>query len=301
MGEEKEDESIFMRKYIFLSSFSFLCLTLLFVYQNFKYFDGKLHIVFCDVGQGDGVYIRTPSGADVTIDAGPNNGKFEKCLESHRPFYDNKLEFVFATHPDADHIGGLVSLFERYKVDSFATIELEKETGIFSQIKSLVREKKIKEVFIGEGDNFIFSDGMTVATYWPNKELLDNAKFKHNIDYNSFSLVQNVAYGSFSYLATGDVTFENLNLILPEILSETKDISVFKLPHHGSHTGVNEATFGIFKPSLSVISSGRNNRYGHPHPSVISELKRNGLRYLRTDELGSIEVISDGRKFEIEY
>lgn len=277
-------------------SLSFLAFSIIFVWSNLTFFDGKLHVVFCDVGQGDGVFIRTPSGADIVIDGGPNNGKFEKCLESHMPFYDKKLELVFATHPDADHIGGLPKLLSKYSVDSYNTINLEKDTGVFALLERVIEERGIKKSLIGGGDNFITTDGVAIKTFWPDKGLLATAKENtKNIDVNSYSLVQTITLGEFSYLATADVDETHLDSLLPGF----SGIDIFKLPHHGSHTGIDDRTFELLKPLLSIISVGKNSKYGHPHPEVVAELKEHDLKYFRTDQGGEVEVVSDGKTFEV--
>ena len=101
-----------MKKYLIVLSGSLLALIFLYFYQTTKFSDKTLHLIFCDVGQGDGIYIRTPTGADIVIDGGKSNGLMLECLSENMPFWDRKIELLFATHPDADHIGGLIEIIE---------------------------------------------------------------------------------------------------------------------------------------------------------------------------------------------
>lgn len=257
-------------------------------FHYFKYFDGKLHVVFCDVGQGDAIYIRTPKGDDILIDGGPDKSVL-KCLDENRPFWDRTLELVFATHPDADHITGFVDIVQNYKIKSYNTSILEKETGVFEELSHLLEERKIPVRQLVAGDRFTTPDGILIMTLWPQSEYVEAAL---SDDTNAYSLVQKLTYGETTILLTGDVTFDTLNQLMEDIGS----IDIFKVPHHGSYTGINEDTFLYTKPSIVIISNGKNNRYGHPHASVINELKENGIKYIRTDQEGSIRFASDGKR-----
>lgn len=262
------------------------------IFQYGQFFDGKLHVIFCDVGQGDAIFIRTPKGADILVDGGPGD-KVLSCLSSHMPFWDRDIELVFATHPDADHITGLESVLQSYTVKSFNTSKKSSGTQVFARIQRLIAEKKVPFRFAYANDSFKLSDGVGISVLWPTKEYADK-DVKNSLDTNSFSLVQIVSYGKFKTLLTGDIEYQILDKLFPDGLT----IDIFKLPHHGSKTGVDEATFNLIKPSLSIVSVGAKNRYKHPSPSVIELLKRYNLSYKRTDISGEIEIISDGNRFE---
>ena len=261
--------------------FSVLALTFLYFYQAQTFSDKQLHVVFCDVGQGDAIYIRTPGNVDILVDGG-RNSKVLDCLSKHMPFWDRDIELVFATHPDADHIGGLADVIQSYRVISFNTVSASKDTSVFRNLQSLVRGKKIPYKELVAGDSFSLSDDVKIQTKWPT------AGFESK-DSNEYSLIQVLSYGEFDLLLTGDITYQILNTIELPIA-----IEVFKLPHHGSKTGVDSLTFEKIRTYLAVISAGKNNSYHHPHPSVLNLLNKYHVPYKRTDEVGSIEVITDG-------
>ncbi len=261
----------------------------LFIYEKTVYFDGKLHVVFCDVGQGDAIFIRTPGGADILVDAGPDD-KILTCLSRHMPFWDHDLELLFATHPDADHISGFENVLKSFTVKSFNTSKKSKNTAVFARIQKLIDDKKIPFHYVFAGDSFAVSDGVEIRVDWPTRKYADN-DIAEKLDANSFSLVQTVEFGKFKVLLTGDIESEFLNKIYASGLS----IDVLKLPHHGSKTGVDDKTFELIKPGLSIISAGKNNRYHHPSPETISLLKKYNISYKITFEKGDIEIISDGQ------
>lgn len=273
------------------------------VYQYFSIYDGRLHVVFCDVGQGDGIYIRTPNGTDIIIDAGRDD-KILTCLSNNMPFWDKTIELAFATHPDADHISGFVPILQSYKVNHYNTVEAEKDTGVFLKINSLLKEQGITPRYLKLGDAYRISDGVILKTYWPTKEFIAAG----DSDSNRYSLVQTLSYKDFDVLLTGDIDFDILNEILRQAQDDPSTgsgrgisgIEVFKLAHHGSKTGLDSETLTLIKPRLSIISAGKNNSYGHPHTEVLDELKRFDLRYLRTDEQGEVELVTQGQGFGVE-
>ena len=276
-----------MKKYIFIVLASGMALIFLFFYQTTKFSDKVLHVVFCDVGQGDGIFIRTPTGADIIVDGGPQNGKMLKCIARYMPFWDHEIELVFATHPDADHVGGLIQVLQNYKVDSFNTSTLAGSTITFNTLISLIKSKNIPLRLISAGDKFDIGDGVSMTTLWPKPGYLAT-------DTNSYSLVQILKYGDFRALLTGDIPYQIL-----DTLNFPDSFQVFKIPHHGSKTGVDDTTFHKIRAYFVPISVGLNNRYHHPHPSVIALLKKYNISYKRTDEAGSIEVVTDGKNTKI--
>ena len=140
-----------MKKFIFIFGGGIVLTTILFLFVFFSQSDGKLHLVICDVGQGDAIFIRTPEGLDVLIDGGPDK-KVLDCLARHMSFWDKTLEAVILTHPDADHITGLVDVIKRYYVISFYTQANSGRTQIYKLFESTLAEKKLSARFVMRGD-----------------------------------------------------------------------------------------------------------------------------------------------------
>lgn len=267
---------------IFVSSFMLLGV---FIFQFQKSQDGKLHIVFCDVGQGDGIFIKAPDGVDIVIDAGPDD-KIVSCLSRHMPFWDKTIELAFATHPDADHITGFESILKNYNIIVFNTSKKTSDTAVFKRIQNLISQKQIPVRFIYAGDSYEIGESFKIDTLWPSKEYIET---ESATDTNSYSLVQILSFGNFKVLLTGDIESDILNTLF----SSKTQFDVFKLPHHGSKTGVDDETFGKIGAKLGIISAGTNNRYGHPSREVIELLKKYNMPYKRTDREGDIEIVID--------
>lgn len=278
-----------MKKILIPIIVSALALIFIFAYQTGSPSGKELTIVFCDVGQGDAIYIRTPENIDILVDGG-RDSKVLKCLSDNMPFGDQDIELMFATHPDADHITGLINVIESYTVKSFDTSTLNNinDTVTFNKLIDLVKSKQIPLRLISTGDKFTLSDGVAIETLWPK------ANFESK-DTNEYSLVQKVKFGNFALLLTGDITYQ----ILDNLNLGTNSIDVFKLPHHGSKTGVDNSTFEKIRTGLAIISAGKNNPYHHPHPSVIFLLKKFGIKYERTDKEGSIKIVTDGKTTKV--
>lgn len=281
-----------MKLKLFIFSLSLIFLAGLFVYQAAIFSDGKLHIIFCNVGQGDGIYIKTPKGTDIVIDSGPDNSILS-CLERHMPMWDRTIELAFATHPDADHIGGFRYILESYKVLSFNTSEKTSGTRVFAQIRDLISQKHIPLRYVFDGDEFRMPEGIQMHVYWPTRTFVNSQDV--NADTNSFSLVQILTYKNFKTLFTGDIE----SGILDNIFFRGLMVDVFKIPHHGSKTGVDDLTFQLIKPRFVPISSGSHNRYNHPNPIVLELLKKYKIPYKNTAQVGDIEIVTDGESLKI--
>ncbi|MDO8269375.1 MAG: MBL fold metallo-hydrolase [Candidatus Levybacteria bacterium] len=265
-------------------------LLFLYVYHSLTYSDNNFRLIFCNVGQGDGIFIRSSKGFDIVIDGGPLENSMTKCLERHMPFWDRTIDAVFMTHPDADHLTGLIGVVKSYNVKYFGTSKAPKGTEVYKELMTLLDKKKIKVTWVFAGDKVVTSDGLQMEVRWPTMQFLSNP----SDDTNDYSLVHLLEYGSFRSILTGDVPSVYLNSIMPTV----KSVDVFKPPHHGSKTGVDEFTFQHASAKLAVISAGKKNRYGHPSKEVIQVLEAKNIPYKYTFE-GDVEIVSDGKEWRI--
>lgn len=274
-----------MKKTLLILSVLLFLLGSIFVYQNITYNDNKLHVVICDVGQGDAIFIRTPQGSDILIDGGPDDSVLT-CLGKHMPFWDKTLELMILTHPDADHVTGLIDVIKRYKSIRFYTSRVEGKTDVYKQFLKTLQRVDIKQNYLWQGDKFTFTDGLTIETLWPTHEW-------EGLTTNSFSIAQILNYKDFKVLLTGDLDVEQMS----QFSDLAGDINFLKVPHHGSRFGLTAEILDILNPKLAVISVGAKNKYGHPTPFILDLLKSKNIKTLRTDENGDIEIVSDGRAF----
>lgn len=270
--------------------------------------DSKLHLIFCDVGQGDGAYIRAPNGMDMLIDGGPND-KVLSCLGKHMPFYDRTIDVVLLTHPQKDHMQGLISVIERYKVKYFIIGVEGNSTEGYKLLVKILKKKNIPIQNLYTGDKFTLGK-VEFDVLWPEKKwvashispalndlvYLSNSKvlgMNTDSDVNDFSYYIDLKYGVFSTLFTGDGDSK----IQPDIMKVTDlpQVSILKFPHHGSKTGILPEFLDKLKPVIAVISVGKNS-YGHPTKEALDLLNSRNIQIRRTDQEGDIEIVTDGKR-----
>lgn len=287
-----------LKKIIWVGILILIFLTGLLFYQRIKFYDGKLHVVFCDVGQGDAIFIRTPKGLDILVDGGPNDNVLS-CLSNHMPVWDRTIELVILTHPHTDHFFGLHEVLKRYNVLSFDTEKLGNKALGFAELTNEVKQKKISLHYLSSGDSFKAKDRLVIKILAPTREFLAETSPQGMIGENNefASLISLVSYGSFKLLLTGDTQADELLQAVSQY--SLSNISLLQVPHHGSKTGLSLEILNLLKPKVAVISVGKNNRYGHPTPYVLDLLEKAQTKTLRTDQKGEIEVISDGKNFWI--
>ena len=268
-------------------------------YQFFKFNDAKLHLVFCNVGQGDAIFIRTPKGLDILIDGGPDDSVLH-CLSKHMPFWDRDLELVISTHPHNDHFAGFLQVFKDYKIRNFATENLGNKTLNYNAFMDLVKSQKIPNRFVLAGDKFTLKDGVSFSIVGPTEEFLNETSPQGFIgESGEFASVETlVRYGKFSALLTGDSQATELGEAASGKGQALRDLSILQVPHHGSRTGLDSELLNILNPKLAVISIGKNNRYGHPAQGILKILGDKDIRILRTDLDGEVEIISDGNSWQ---
>jgi competence protein ComEC len=291
-----------MKKIIFACSFATILLVGIFSYQWFKFHDGKLHVVFCDVGQGDGILITTPSNKQILIDAGPDS-RILDCLSKHMPFWDRKIELALLTHPHADHFTGYYYVIDRYSIDQFASEELKNKSDGFAQLENQLKQHLISLKYVYAGDRWKIASSQAprndviIEVMAPTREFI----FGQNPDgfitnsAESASLVAKISHGDFSVLVTGDAP---VDLMKEVVNKKVGDLDLLQIPHHGSNTGINGEVLDILKPHLAVISVGKNN-YGHPTKRTLDLLSERGIKVLRTDQIGDVELVSDGKNIEL--
>lgn len=264
--------------------------------------DGKLHIVFCNVGQGDATYVRFPDGRDLLVDGGPGNGVIS-CLSRHMPFWDRTLTMVLLTHPEKDHAAGLVSVLARYRVEYFLHSDVRTGTDTETSLFAMLRRQRAVEKAVFKG-GIVRAGRVTMRVIWPSDRqiALDKARRVLGVStegVNRDSVVFWLRYGSFDTFFPGDADTGVSGSYVGSLLSDDH-VELLKVPHHGSKTGMDNALLNWLRPDLSVISVGKNS-FGHPAAETLRLLATYGARVLRTDLAGDIEIISDGRTWRRVY
>ena len=250
-----------------------------------------LQVNFFDVGQGDSIFIQTPYGYQILIDGGSTGAVLEK-LGSVMNFWDKSIDVVVLTHSDHDHIAGLIEVLKKYRVDVVLWNGVLKETGESDEWKRLLQKESIESKIVFSG--YQISTPMVSLDVLHPFENLENTKMKN---VNNSSVVIRVIFEETSFLLTGDID----SSIEKEIIEKENLINsdVLKIAHHGSKTSSSEEFVKIVNPAIAVISVGENNSYNHPYPAVLELLDKYDISILRTDLIGDIRIISDGKIIKI--
>ena len=223
--------------------------------------DGRLHVAFLDVGQGDAILVTTPDGRQLLIDGCPSATDLNWRLGQEMPFWDRTLEMVVNTHPDSDHLGGMVSLLDRYRVEQALVSDLAVSSQLYQEREKELDEASLAPVVGHAGQQLDLGRGViaTILNPGPAAANLD--------DPNDHSVVLHLQFGQISFLLPGDIEAPIEQKLVASGVPLTA--TVLKSPHHGSRTSSTEALLKAVEPQMVVISVGEDNRFGHPSPEVI--------------------------------
>jgi len=230
--------------------------------------DKNLEICFLNVGQGDSIFIEA-NNKQILIDGGPDDSVIAR-LEEHMPFWDRTIDLIVLTHPDKDHLYGLVEVLKKYKVKNILHTGVKSDALLNQEWMELIQEENI---WIAEDNlNIKISDSQFLDVIYPF-ESLENKEVK-NINETSIVIMLN----SFDQkiLLTGDIT-KKIEGVLENI-----DADVLKVAHHGSKTSTSEEFLEAVTPDLAVISVAEYNPYNHPAPEVLARLEESGILVLQT-------------------
>jgi len=242
-------------------------LSLIWMWQQWP--DGKLHVVFCDVGQGDGTLIVLGS-FQALVDTGASETKLFACLGKNMPFWDRRIDLVFLSHSDNDHIGALGGLKKRY------------------QIGKIIDKPKA-------GD--IFRYGSLVFDILKGSEPVVDRVMAGGSASNEQSVIMEMFDDKFSVLFTGDIDISSeLAMVEGGVL---RPAQVLKVSHHGSKYGSSMEFLKAVRPALAIISVGVNNTYGRSSGDTLMRLEQVGAKILRTDKMGAVSVVSDGKEMKV--
>jgi competence protein ComEC len=252
--------------------------------------DGRLHVHFLDVGHGEAVLIRTPSGRLVLVDGGPSSSRLLTHLGRHMPFWDHSLDLVVLTHPDEDVLAGLVPVLERYRVGGLIEREVGCRGGLCARWRELV-EASGAELWRGEaGLRVVLDQGLLLSVLHPGPELVGGG-----VSYNDNSLVLRLDYGEVCVLLAGDISAEVEERLVGQ--EAWLECDVLKAAHHGDAGSTSETFLEAVDPGVVVISVGAN-YFRQPHRAMLERVE--GLPLYRTDEDGTVELVSDGREYWVE-
>jgi competence protein ComEC len=288
MGKENEKFILFILGFLFLANF--FAWIIVFDLRSHKF----LEVNFFDVGQGDAIFIETPTRHQILIDGGPSSKIIEK-LAREIPFWDRSIDLIILTHPEKDHITGLLEILKRYKVDNILWTGIVRDIPEYKEWLNLIGKEKANVKIAKAGQKISCKNCQwKIEVFYPF-ESLEGMEFE---DSNNTSIVSKLIFGDSSFLFTGDIykdVEESLTLTSFDLNSK-----ILKVAHHGSKTSSSEKFLEKVLPEIAIISVGEND-YGQPHKEVLETLKKYGIKVLRTDRGGDIKIISNGRSLDFKF
>ena len=279
---------------------------------------GKLRVDFLDVGQGDAALVTFPDNTTLLIDGGGRPGPFQRestigeLAENDEGTFErdtrsigesvvseylwwrglDHVDYILATHADADHIDGLNDVARNFQVRAALVARASRKDEEYARFAATLAEKNIPLRLIGAGDVLRFGE-VTAKVLWPLPVADPNAPSRNND-----SIVLRLQLGERTLLLTGDIEMAGENAVLRA--NEVLRADVVKVAHHGSKTSSTEGFIAAAQPRFAVISVGQTSIFGHPNSEVVERWRRSGAQVLTTGNRGTITVTTDGRDLELE-
>jgi competence protein ComEC len=245
--------------------------------------DSDSKIVFFDIGQGDSIYIELKGNYQVLIDGGPTSAVLEK-LGNEMPFYDREVEIIVLTHPDKDHLFGLLEVLKRYEVKNVVWTGVVKNSSEYREWLDLLEKENARVIVVSGGEKIILQkDPLVFLEIIYPIESFEGREIK---DVNDTSIVAKLVSKEKEILLTGDIS-KKVEKELVEKYNLKSDI--LKVSHHGSKSSTCSEFVEAVDPEMAIISVGENN-WGHPSYEVLQTLKEFGIQVLTTKELGNIKI-----------
>jgi len=275
--------------------------------------DDKLHVDFLDVGQGDSALLTMPDGTTMLVDGGgrPNINQSNADDGEGEPIFErdtrsigegvvsqylwsrgmDRVDYILATHADADHIDGLNDVARNFRVRSALVARTPADDPEYARFATTMKEAGLPIDKIGAGDVFRFGE-VSAQVLWPPPSRDENAPSRNND-----SIMMLIRYGDKSLLLTGDIEKEGEAAVLREGIGLRSNL--VKVAHHGSKTSSIEAFVAAAHPSLAIISVGRTSMFGHPNKDVVERWRASGAEVMTTGQQGTISVVTDGHALTV--
>ena len=274
--------------YLLISTLFLLLVDIFFIRLDWQNSHRGLTLAMLNVGQGDSLFVESPTGTQILIDGGPAKKVISQLNRIMSPF-DREIDAFIITNPDQDHIGGFLDVLKMYKVGRVFEPGTLNDSKTFQNLKTEIKNKNIPNILARKGMRLDMGGGAIIDILFPDREVSAWAV-------NDGSVVARLTYGQTSILLAGDATTKTEKIILGENSKAALKSVILKVGHHGSRTSTSAEFVKAVSPDYAMISNGQNNKYDHPHQDTLDILAQFGARIFRTDLLGSVIMKSDGEK-----
>ena len=253
--------------------------------------DQRFHVYFLDVGEGDATLIRTAQGQTILVDGGPSPSAILNALGHRLPFWTRDIDLVVLSHPNEDHMLGLVEVLRRYRVHEMLESGSAASNFSYVELMRVADENGVVRVPAQAGQRVDLGDGARLEVLHPQGGVAALSAQR----VNEGSVVLRLVVGDVALLLTGDLdeAAERELLSSGQVLTS----SILKVPHHGARSALDPAFLQGVAPRAAVLSVGADNRFGHPAPETLATLE--GVPLYRTDQQGTIEVLTDGKDWRV--
>jgi len=277
------------KKYgLFIFTSLLLVATIFIFHQDFRNSHRGLTFAMLDIGQGDALFIESPTGTQILVDGGPPR-KILSQLSRIMPPFDRTIDGIIITNPDQDHIGGFEDVLKVYEVGRVFESGTYNDSKTYQNLKQEIKDRKILNILAKKGMRLDIGGGALIDILFPDRDVsLWNS--------NDGSIVAKLTYGNTSVMLTGDATITTERIIIAENFKSVLASTILKVGHHGSRTSTSYNFVKAVAPLYALISDGKDNKYGHPHPDTLNILTSFGAKIFRTDLLGTVIMKSDGKK-----
>lgn len=240
----------------------------------------QLTFAMLDVGQGDGLFLESPTGVQIMFDGGPPRKVLGSLAQVISPF-DKSIDAIVITNPDADHIGGFLDILKNYKVGRVFESGTLTDSKAYQSLRDEMKRQNIPDILVKRGMKLDMGGDVVIDILFPDRDVSSWAT-------NDGSVVARLSYGKTSIMLTGDAPIKTEQIILSENSPTQLQSNILKVGHHGSRTSTSENFLKSVSPTYALISDGKDNKYGHPHPDTLATLAQFGVKVFRTDLLGTI-------------
>jgi len=266
-----------------------ISLGLIYVFYNYYSYqkNDNLEVSFIDVGQGDGIFIKTPDKHQIIIDFGSVQGMND--LNKLIPWWNKKIDLIIITHPHDDHIIGLIQIIKNYKIKNILYTGIVGDSPAYLELLEEIEKKKIPILIPQKNQSIKLGNNCDLNILFPWESLLN----KETDNLNNSSIISQLNCQNSKFLFMGDAEIKVENKLLEKGLDLKSD--VLKVGHHGSITSSQQEFLEKVSPKIAIIMVGKNNKFNHPSSRVLKRLERIKTKTFRTDLDGTITIISDGK------